>query len=148
MSETKSVLPELGEWNEGRGIEPLDYLFCVAESRSTVASIDLFWPKFVEFEGYVLRQGFDEKNLRSWEKSPSGQDRAHSERAVNFLDIGSLFQNSGEPKGQELDARIDLVRRTLAEIYTVKLAHDFPNKHFRVVLIDDDDDCALTFCQA
>jgi hypothetical protein len=148
MSETKDVLPELGEWNGGRGIKPLDYFFCVATSPSTVASIELFWPKFVEFEGYVLREGFNEDNLRSWERSPSGHDHALTERAVNFLDIGTLFQNSGEPPSEQLDARIELLRRTLADIYAVKLAHDFPLRRFRVVFIDDENDCALTFCQA
>jgi hypothetical protein len=148
MGETKDVLPELGTWNNGRGIEPLDYFFCVAASLSAVASIDLFWPKFVEFDGYVLRQSFSQDNLRAWESSPSGHDRAHTERAVNFLDIGSLFQNSGEPDSEQLNARIDLMRRTLAEIYRVKLARDFPHRRFQVVLIDDEDDCALTFSQA
>jgi hypothetical protein len=147
MTSTKDVLPELSAWNDGRGISPLDYLFCTAQSLATVACIDLFWPKFVEFEGYVLHEGFDENVLRNWEGSEHGHDRGATERAVNFLDVGSLFQNSGEIDSDMLDARIDLLLKTLADVYEAKLRRDFPTRRFRLVLIDDEDDRALTFCQ-
>lgn len=146
MTTASDLLPELQAWNEGRGIEPLDYVFCIARSDVTVAFVDLFWPRFVEFEGYVLREGFDEKTLRGWEARP-GIKRKNIEAAVNFLDVGCLFANSKEPESALLDARMDFVFATLSETYAAKLARDFPTHQFKVVMIDDEYDFAISFFQ-
>jgi hypothetical protein len=146
MTTASDLLPELQAWNEGRGIGPLDYVFSVARPDVTVALVELFWPPFVEFEGYVLREGFDEEILRSWEARP-GIKRENIEAAINFLDVGLLFANSKEAESALLDARMAFVRATLSETYTAKLARDFPDNHFEVVLIDDEDDFAISFFQ-
>jgi hypothetical protein len=146
MKTASDLLPELRAWNDGRGITPVDYVFCVARSDIAASFIDLFWPRFVEFEGYVLREGFDEDNLRRWEAAAS-VTKQNIETAINFLDVGCLFSNSGEPKSELLDARIELVRTAIAEMYTAKLARDYPDRKFKVALIDDEDDCAVSFYQ-
>ena len=140
------LLPDLGAWNEGRGISPLDYLFCLARSDTTTACIDLFWPEFVTFEDYVFRAGFEEKAVRAWQRV-AGITRRNIEAATNFLDVGSLFRNASDDRGDLVEARARLIGSTLVETYTAKLVRDFPERSFHVELLDDEDDLALVFYQ-
>ena len=107
----------------------------------------LFWPKFVEFEGYILRDGFNLDNLRSWE-AQQDVGRQQIERAVNLLDVGFLFYNSKEPGTAMLEARTVWMLNTMAEFYATKLQRDFPSKKFEVSRLDDENDGAISFCQA
>jgi hypothetical protein len=141
------LLPELRAWNDGRGISPLTYVFCMARSDTATAYLDLFWPEFVVFEEYVFRAGFEEAGVRDWQSSQNNS-RRNVEAATNYLDIGSLFQNSNELKSATIEDRAKLIRATLADIYTVKLERDFPDRLFHIELIDTVDDLALTFYQA
>ena len=146
MSKPVDLLPELRNWNDGRGISPLDYLFCFARSDIAIAYIDLFWPEFVVFEEYVFRAGFDEDHVRSWQQVEK-ITRRNVEAAVNYIDISDLFKNSSEERSDLLHAREELMRSTLAEIYAAKLRRDFPDRSFEVSLDGDDEELALTFYQ-
>ena len=147
MAELSELLPELRAWNDGTGIQPLDWVYCIARSDEAVAYTALFWPKFVEFNGYILRDGFNIDNLRSWE-SQQHVGRQQIELAVNLLDVGFLFYNSKEPGTAMLEARTIWMLDTLADIYATKLQRDFPSKRFEVSRLDDENDCAISFCQA
>ena len=72
------------------GISPLDYLCSVARPDVAVAYIDLFWPRFVVFNEYVFREGFDEDNVRSWEGVEKVK-RRNIKAAVNYLVVGFFF---------------------------------------------------------
>jgi hypothetical protein len=147
MADLSDLLPELRAWNDGAGIQPLDWVYCIARSDEAVAYTALFWPRFVEFDGYVLREGFDPQNLRDWE-AQRHIDRQQIELAMNLLDVGGLFHNSKEPATAMLEARTVWVLDTLAEIYATKLMRDFPTKRFEISRLDDENDCAISFCQA
>ena len=47
-----------------------------------------------------------------------------------------------------LEARTVWMLDTLADIYATKLQRDFPSKKFAVSRLDDENDCAISFCQA
>ncbi len=104
MAELSELLPELRAWNDGTGIQPLDWVYCIARSDEAVAYTALFWPKFVEIDGYILRGGFNLDNLRSWE-AQQHVGRQQIELAINLLDVGFLFYNSKEPGTAMLEAR-------------------------------------------
>jgi hypothetical protein len=144
MTTQTDLLPELADWNEGQGTKALDHLYAIATSDNAVAYAALFWPEFVEFEGYVLQKGFNETNLRGWE---AGGDRPRRtiEAAVNYLGIGDLFMK--EEETDLLYPRVVHLGRVLLETYRAKLALDFPDRRFEVSLIVEDDEYALTFFQ-
>jgi hypothetical protein len=149
MSTATELLPELQEWNGGKGIAPLDWLFLEAPSDLGVAFADLFWPSFVQFEGYVFREGFSVDTVRSWEAN--GTARKGVEAATNFMDTGDLFAPPGAEWSDLIKARAIHVGRVLAETYRAKLARDFPGKAFCVEFYDGtqpgDDDIYVTFWQ-
>lgn len=55
-----SMKPELAAWNNGLGIDLESWVACEGRFALAVGYASIFWPEFVEFEGYVLRKGFSE----------------------------------------------------------------------------------------
>ena len=137
------LLPELREWNNGKGIEPLDYVYVRATSEMTIALASLFWPEFATFEGYVLRTGFNLDNVRNNERA--GWTRSQVEAAASFFDVGGLFGQ--EPGTKLLSKRIDFIGGCLVQTYCAKLATEFPGRKFNVRLVDKEEDFYLTFFQ-
>jgi len=152
MTEPEDLIPELRAWNDGGGVNLLSWLNSVAQSDVAIGYAELFWPRFVVFERYVLRRDFSLENLRGWETAPD-INRRDIEWFVNCLDVGSLFFRgfTGEfAEGADhdlLDQRVLYIRDVLKATYTAKLKLDFPDRAFEVVMIEDEDEIAMTFCQ-
>ena len=146
MTDPAELLPHLTAWNNGRGISLLDYLFCFAQSDMAIAYAELFWPKFVAFEEYIFRAGFEEAHVRSWQ-GQQDVSRKNIEAAINYIDVRSLFRKSSEEQAELVDKRCKFIRSTLAEIYQVKLLRDFPNHCFEINVESDVEDVSLTFFQ-
>jgi hypothetical protein len=53
-----ALIPELPKWNGGAGIEPQAWIECVGNYELATGYSLIFWPSFVRFEDYVLRDGF------------------------------------------------------------------------------------------
>jgi hypothetical protein len=140
------LLPELQAWNEGKAVGPLDYVYGVTTPEMLLACCALFWPEFVEFGGYILRRGFSIENLRAWERSPAATKR-QTEAAVNYLGIGDLFP-SEEQESDLTRARLEYLGGVLCDAYSAKLERDFPERTFKVEMIENEDEYALTFFQA
>lgn len=149
MSRLKGLLPELDAWNDGKGILPIDWLHLVTNSATAVAFAELFWPTFVEFEGYVLRDDFSLSSLREWEKS--ARSRANVEGPMNTIHLVDLFVPNGEDWSEIVDQRAIHLGRTLRDVYEAKLARDFPGKSFVIELWEGDqpgnDEISLSFWQ-
>jgi hypothetical protein len=142
------LLPELKDWNGGRGITPEDWLYCgMVSSELTTAISVLFWPTFQAFEGYVLREGFSLKHVRDWERV-DGSTRKMVEATVNTLHIDDLF--SRETWTPLVEARAARLGQILTRIYVLKLASDFPERRFEVEIFDGSQpggDISLSFWQ-
>ncbi|HWT13671.1 MAG TPA: hypothetical protein VN231_13010 [Allosphingosinicella sp.] len=140
------LIPEIRLWNDGAGISAEGWIGCVGNYPLAVGYSLIFWPRFVRFEGYVLREGFSEGALRGFE-SGEGSSRASVERVMNHLHIGDI--HFGE---QAAEAQLRYLGRVLKEIYEVKLRADFPDLRFVVEFEDepglDPVDYQLSFRQA
>ncbi|HYC95344.1 MAG TPA: hypothetical protein VEB39_06560, partial [Sphingomicrobium sp.] len=90
MAELADLLPELGEWNNGRGISPDDWLGTFIQSDQAIAYAQLIWPTFVEHESYILRGGFSLSALREWERK-SGVERWQVEATLNTVRLDDLL---------------------------------------------------------
>ena len=144
MKSLNELLPELRGWNDGKGVDALDYVFACATSELTVALVSLFWPEFCAFEGYVFRAGFILENVRLSEKLGS-RSPPQIEAAANYLGLGDLFRR--ESDSPLLNKRINFLGECLAKIYQAKLGIDFPDREFSVILCQEEEDYYLTFFQ-
>ena len=52
-----ALIPELPQWNDGAGIDAESWIGCVGNFELATGYSLIFWPGFVRFEGYVLREG-------------------------------------------------------------------------------------------
>jgi hypothetical protein len=68
MTDYTKLIPELPDWNNGKGIDVESWIDCTGNFQLAVGYSTLFWPRFVEFEDCVLREGF---SVDSYRKSGS-----------------------------------------------------------------------------
>ncbi|MEH3148249.1 MAG: hypothetical protein PGN34_23640 [Methylobacterium frigidaeris] len=125
------LIPETRGWNGGRGIDPEGWIACVGTYELAVGYSLIFWPRFVRFEGYVLRDGFSEASLRGFERS-TGRDRAAIEAVMNHLHLADLHANAAAT-----EAQLRHLGRVLRDIHTAKLARDLPGLRFEIRFDDE-----------
>lgn len=113
----------------------------------------LFWPDFVEVDGYVLlAEQFEEADVAQW-RQQFGDDRKAVESMVNHVHLYDLFNNTGNTHKTAL---ADYLGRVLVICWRRALAEAFPDKRFTVEYATDPDDygptisffsvCVTTFC--
>jgi hypothetical protein len=128
-----ALIPELPKWNDGAGIEPQAWIECVGNYELATGYSLIFWPRFVRFETYVLRDGFSVESLRGFEEMTKG-NRVAVEAVMNHVHIADIHCNV-EPT----EAQLRYLGRTMKDIWEVKLKHDFPDLRFQVAFNDEPD---------
>ena len=113
---------ELSRWNNGAGIDLEGWTSCMGNFSLAVGYATLFWPEFVEFDGYILRNGFSAESLRGFESQP-GQTRSGVEWVMNHLHIADIHNGDAD---QLTEDKVLLLGNALKEIYEAKLARQFP----------------------
>lgn len=141
-----ALIAGLDEWLPGP-VTPEEWVGMMGNFDLAVGYSFLFWPSFVRFDDFVLRQGFREDALRGFERSTGG-DRPAIESVMNHVHIVDIHCN--EPVPSEIQIRH--IGRVLKAVHEVKLKADFPELSF-VVLFNDEPgldplDYQLTFLQA
>ena len=119
-----SLKEELAPWNNGAGIDLDSWIGCKGGFALAVGYSSIFWPAFVEFEGYILRKGFSESSLRGFE-AQEGSTRQSVEWVMNHLHIADI-QHVGCPDMSE--DKLIYLGRVLNEIYETKLKAQFPDR--------------------
>ena len=129
MTNLDTLIPEIREWNNGAGIDIGPWTGRLSGNfRLAIGYSTIFWPRFVEFEQYVLRDGFSVNSLRGFERQCEG-DRKRIEGVMNHFHIADIHYHGCEDASRE---RVAYLGRILREIYQAKLAWQFPNKRFEV----------------
>lgn len=124
MELPESIKRELAPWNNGTGIALESWIGCEGRFALAIGYSSVFWPEFVEFDGYVLRKGFSESSLRGFEKQ-DGSTRKDVELHMNHLHIADI-QHVGCADISE--DKLVYLGRVLREIYEVKLKCQFPDR--------------------
>src|SRR5690349_11931199 len=93
MTDFSELIPELSQWNNGRGIDVDSWLNGIGSFEHAIAYGNLFWPEFVEHDGCIFVGGVNPKNYKAWLKQTRG-DKAATERVMNHLHLGDLFPNA------------------------------------------------------
>jgi hypothetical protein len=122
------LIPELPDWNNGKGIDVDSWLGCKGDFQLAIAFSRLFWPEFVEHEGCVLFAGFSPAAYRDFLAACKG-DRAAVESVMNHQHILDLFYHAAQTATA---AQIVYLGKVLKDILTVKLRADFPRRTFTV----------------
>jgi hypothetical protein len=143
-SDFSDLIPELSQWNNGRGIDPEIWIGSMGNYELAAGYSLIFWPKFVLFEGYVLRGGFSLKALRGFEKKG---ERSGVEAVMNHLHISDIHYHV-----EANESQLRYLGRVLKDIHQVKLRQDFPDIRFTVDFNDEDGldqvEYELTFWQS
>ena len=113
---------ELRAWNQGRGIDLESWVGASGNFRLAVGYATILWPPLVEFDGYILHDGFSIESLRSFESSCKG-DRRAVETVMNHRHIAALHYGCEDLSRD----KVLLLGHTLRDIYEAKLAWQFPS---------------------
>lgn len=143
-----ALIPGLRDWNDGAGIDPRGWAECIGNYPLAIGYSLIFWPRFVRFEKYVLREGFSESSLRGFE-AHTGVHRTSVEWVMNHVHMTDIHLNAEEEPNE---AQLRYLGRILKEIHEVKLRSDFPDLRFEVEFNDepglDPVDYQMSFYQA
>ena len=131
-SDFAELISELPKWNNGAGIDPESWVGCSGSFELAIGYSLVFWPRFVEIDGYVLREGCSRQNLQSW-KAGNDCERQSIEAVMNHLHIADI-QHFEAAKNE---AQLRFLGRVLKEIHETKLQRDFPNRAFTVTFNDE-----------
>lgn len=131
-----SMKSELAAWNNGAGIDLGTWIGCEGDFTLAVGYASVFWPEFVLFEGYVLREGFSESSLRGFE-AQNDINRKSVEWHMNHLHIVDI-QYCG-CAGASKD-KLVLLGNALKEIHEAKLLWQFPDHPCSVEFYIPDDE--------
>jgi len=152
MIDYPSLIPEMRDWNNGKGIDIGNWIGCSGNFNLAIGYSAIFWPRFVEFEGYVLREGFHIPTLRGFEKQQAALPVTERHQAVESVMNHKHLQDiqyGGCP--DVTHERLRHLGQVLKEIYQAKLAWQFPDKKFEVYFpdepLEDLVDYQLTFYQ-
>lgn len=145
MSDFSELIPELREWNNGLGIRAEKWILFSGRADQALGYCSLLWPDFAEYEGYVLKSPFDIERLQGWERM-EGVTCQQVETAMNLCLLEGIFpEDKLPPEVKQL--QVCKLAMTMTEMYSAKLAHAFPNRRFKVFVIDDKDDFGVSFHQ-
>ena len=129
MTNFAKLIPELPDWNNGKGIDVESWIGCSGDFQLAVGYSTLFWTQFVEFEDYVLRSGFAVDSFRSFRQQCTGS-RRDVEAVMNHLHIAAIHYHDLSSFTAEHALHLGGV---LGELYQAKLAWQFPSRRFEVV---------------
>jgi len=121
MNIPESMKAELAAWNNGKGIDLESWVGCEGNFSLAVGYASLFWPNFVEFDGYILREDFSETSLRGFESQ--GNSRKSTEWVMNHLHIADIQHHGCKDVSKD---KIQVIGQVLKEIHEVKLQSQFP----------------------
>lgn len=147
MRNASELIPALAAWNDGKGITVESWIQCIGEYDHAIGYASVLWPRFVVHEECVFRYTLDENCFREW-MDACNNDRSNVEAAVNHLHLVDLFPNSKFSPTSDVCFYLGTI---LKEMWTCKLIHNFPQRHFDVVFTyeegEEPTDAQVTFYQ-
>ena len=144
--EESNLMPELANWNDGAGITLNAWISGVGRFDHALGYAAIFWPSFVQYERCIFRASPDHTAYQEWMKSTRG-DCAKVEAMVNHVHLADLFTGSDYRPNRALLLRLGQIMK---EMWSCKLAQDFPDKRFETHFTSDAENLAdleLTFYQ-
>ncbi|WP_338548131.1 hypothetical protein [Roseovarius phycicola] len=134
----KSMQAELGRWNNGSGIDLMGWVSCLGNIDLAVGYTTIFWPTFEVVGDYLLVEGSSKETIEAFENQENSTPMG-VEWVLNHLHMIDIHCDN------EVEATVDhclKLGKTLQEIYSAKLAWQFPDRPCEVefYIPDDQDD--------
>lgn len=129
MPDFEQLIPELSQWKTDID----SWIGAVGRFDHAIAYVHLFWPEFKIHRDCVLFADCSTDSFGKWMEHTGGNLTA-VESVLNHRHILDFFTNS------EFEATSDVVRhlgRVLKDIWTCKLARDFPDRAIVVSFTED-----------
>jgi hypothetical protein len=127
-----ALIPELKDWNGGDGIDAPGWIDCSGNFQLAVGYSQIFWPRFVEHDGMILREGFNLESLEGCVRCYDG-DKSAVEAMMNHKHIADIHYCGCPDATHE---RLIHLGRVLQQIYECKIRCQFPERDI-VVEFDD-----------
>jgi hypothetical protein len=129
-SEFAELLPSARKWDGGKGFAPQDWARAEGNIQLAIAYSTIFWPTFIEYKDMVFLAPIQEANVDDWIREFDGQT-VHVEEMVNHIHLFRLFQGPSIT-----DKQLIYIGNTLRQIWSTKLATEFPKRSFKVEFDD------------
>jgi hypothetical protein len=123
MDTPPSMRDELASWNNGAGIDLEGWISGSGNFELAIGYATLFWPRFVEIDGFIVREGVTRERLQEWAASPRVTRRG-VEVMVNHFHLADLHMHATDAVSED---KLAVLGETLREIYAAKLAWQFPH---------------------
>lgn len=134
MQIPKALAAELATWNNGRGINPLDWIINTGSSKQFTAYARLIFPEFVEVQGRLyLADLFTQERLKELQNQSDDRD---AQVFMNAIDLATMFCDANE----QSDDEIRELGRFLKKTWTASAAASFPQRQIHIVLDDNLDE--------
>jgi hypothetical protein len=133
------LIPELRDWNGGKGISAHAWIACTTRIEHAIALAALFWPDFVGHEGCVFFADFSVERYQEFLHSLAGDKKA-AQAAVNHRHNADLF-GSEEMTSEQLR----FLGHLLMDMWQSKLDRDFRDVRVKVSLTEGTDGDALGY---
>ncbi|GAA5533753.1 hypothetical protein [Deinococcus aluminii] len=153
MSEEKfpalnTLFAKLQARKERQDIDIETWLTNFGSIPEALAYSSIFWPQFVEYQGCLLRSGFDSAVFESCMQDLQG-NREAIERLMNHQHLTAIFFN---PEVEETPEQICQLGKLLQEMWTLKLQRDYPDLSVQVAFswhnLEENEDAQITvYCQ-
>lgn len=136
------LIPEARAFEWVDDLSPVDWLAYTGSLGQAIAYAELFWPSFVDHDGYILLAGrFDQANFQTWVAATGGDKRA-VEGVINHTHILDLFvKHESEPTREQ----VVWLGRLLREMWQAKVDRDFPGRGVIVSFSEDAGDDLLGY---
>lgn len=141
MTDFETLIPELKDWNNGRGIDVESWIGCVGDFQKAIGYSTIFWPRFFEIDDCVVREGCTREYIQGW-LAHCGGDRRAVETVVNHLHLLDLHHFGCTDATAE---RLAYLGRTLKEVYECKLEREFPTRTFTVEFDEPSSEALLDY---
>lgn len=132
--DAKNLIPELSRWNDGAGIDLETWVACLGRFDHAICYAAIFWPDFVVHDDCILFDPVDVENFNDWMTHCKG-NRTAVESVVNHRHIVDLFDNKFEPTKEV----VRHIGRLLKDMWSCKLARDFPGRSVKVEISEPQD---------
>lgn len=130
---TKALPDELIPSAKDAETHPSYWIYSTGSIEALIGYLDLVWRDFVLHDGCLLSAGFSIENYDNWMRSTNGNQTA-VEAVMNHEHIMDMFERH-EP--EPTHAQILVIGRVLREMWTAKLAKEFPGLSITVSFPDD-----------
>ncbi|HEY6020950.1 MAG TPA: hypothetical protein VIY48_13925 [Candidatus Paceibacterota bacterium] len=129
-----SLIPEASEFDWVPDLTPAGWIYYAGTPGQAIAYANLFWPKFVEHDGCILRdEAFDIDNFNTWMQSTNGNRRA-VEAVINHVHILDIF---GDQAATPTLEQVLCLGQFLRATWEAKLRLEFPSSEITVSFPED-----------